>query len=164
MFIPARLKIFTAASVLMLAIGVAPAQELTSQLSLETLAAGQYSLQTAKANYVIVSRDQLKELWERARPLGSPLPEVDFSQKIVIAVFQGQTPSGSIRVSVTQVDKVGKRLGVHVRETLPGRGCPNTPDLGAPFHVVAIDRVIGKAWKRTDFEDEVVFLTCDPLP
>lgn len=163
LFIPARLKILAASSVLMLAIGVAPAQETNNQLSFETLAAGQKSLQTTKANYVIVSRDQLQELWERARPLGSPLPEIDFSQKIVIAVFQGETGSSAFRISVTRVDTVGKRLKVQVRETRPGYGCSVLPDLGEAFHVIAIDRVIGKAWKRTDFEDEVIVLTCDPL-
>lgn len=69
-----------------------------------------------------------------------PLPDVDFTQQIVIAVFQGTTPDPCHDISITKLVETKERLKVHVREKVPGNRCACVGVIGNPFHIIEAAR------------------------
>jgi hypothetical protein len=113
-------------------------------LPFETIEQGLNSGYPEAASYVVRSREDWAVLWERAHakviPV-PPLPPVDFSQQMVVGVFQGSRPSGGYRIEVTELLDTGAALEVAVRTSSPGRGCATTTAFTEPYHLVQTERL-----------------------
>ena len=98
---------------------------------------------TERRNYVIRDDIAWENLWGRIHPDESqrhpPLPEVDFTRNMVIAVFQGtRAPGYSTEVMAVVSDDPVK---VFVTETSPGETCIVPQVARYPHHIIETPRI-----------------------
>lgn len=67
-----------------------------------------------------------------------PVPFVDFSKRMVVAVFAGTKNTGGYSIEVRRVLQTPWALYVFVQETSPGAGCFVTQALTDPNHMVMV--------------------------
>jgi hypothetical protein len=119
-------------------------QELERKAEFETVTKSFASGHPDKANYVVTTREEWERLWDAAlsntypRP---PAPAVDFAQHSIIAVFQGNQPSSGYDISVTKIEKSGKKLKVHVKEVSPDLPCKVLLVITQPFQIIQTEKV-----------------------
>jgi hypothetical protein len=70
-----------------------------------------------------------------------PLPQVDFTSHMLVAVALGTRPSGGYGVKVASVTVRGEQLLVSVVETCPARGARVITSLTQPVAVVRLPRL-----------------------
>jgi hypothetical protein len=78
-------------------------------------------------------------LW-KAHAAGRPLPAVDFSREMVIAVFMGSRPTAGYAVEIVGAELRGGTLTIAYRETTPPTGAMTAQVLVAPYHLAAVPR------------------------
>ena len=110
-------------------------------LAFETIEQGDQSGIQDSAAVLEVARTQeeWQDLWSRhragRRPETEP-PPVDFDERMVVAVIDGQQPTGGHTLYVTGIEVVGERLVVRVERSVPGEACVVASVLTWPFHIV----------------------------
>lgn len=108
-----------------------------------------FSQKEHKKQYIVKREQEWQEVWDiaHANVLPKPtLPEVDFETYIVLAVFQGNFPTGGYDVSVEKI-LVEESVLVNTRETSPAVNCIVTQALTAPYQIIKIPKT----------EKEIVF-------
>lgn len=112
-------------------------------ISFTVLATGQQAAElTTQTNYRIKNAEQLEELWALIYGAHMPgLPQIDFAQNEVLAVFDGShsTDGYTIRV-VSIVDKDLQRV-VTIEHTVPAPECQLTSVLTTPFELVVLPKM-----------------------
>jgi uncharacterized membrane protein len=85
-----------------------------------------------------------RALWAAHAGPELPAPSVDFTSRIVAAVFAGERPTPGYEVEIvdSQVDGVGLSLTVKERSPLPGAIAAQI--LVSPFHIVSLPRHDGR--------------------
>jgi uncharacterized protein (DUF885 family) len=81
--------------------------------------------------------------WQRAWSVvggGRPLPDVNFSSRAVVVVYQGRKPTGGYSIELAEIRRDGTVLAVEVRERRPAFGDVTTQVITSPFVVVSIPR------------------------
>lgn len=100
-----------------------------------------------QAGYRVIEDNQrFAALWAelyRTRRPEPPMPDIDFEREIVVAVFQGQQPTGGYAVEVEAVQRIGRRAVVHVAQTAPEPDDMVTMALTSPYHLVRFARQEG---------------------
>lgn len=109
-----------------------------------------------KANYVITSKGDWKRLWKIVHSVRSPrpaLPRIDFSERMVIAVFDGEQGDSRNSISITKLIRSDDALHVFVKETAGSPLCPPGPPVTVqPYDIIQTER-IKKPSKNVFFED-----------
>jgi hypothetical protein len=82
-------------------------------------------------------------LW-RAHDGGRPVPAVDFSREMAVAVFMGSRPTGGYSVEIASASQRDGTLVVSYRELSPPRDAVTAQVLTAPFHIVAVPASAGE--------------------
>jgi len=85
------------------------------------------------------TQEQWEKFWSRHKSGVIPvpdLPEVDFTKEMVIAVVDGQEPSGGYRIEIAGIAPDLDSLTVMAKKTVPGRGCVVAAVITQPFHIV----------------------------
>lgn len=82
-------------------------------------------------------------LWQQHAG-AKPLPKVDFTKRIVVAVFLGSRPSAGYRVEVSGTRQEGKILVVQWREVRPPADSLLAQVLTSPAHLVSIPKFDGE--------------------
>ena len=96
---------------------------------------------TERANYRIRSAEELAELWGMIYGPGGPLmPQVDFSTKEVLAVFDGTHSSGGYDITVESVEDEALVRRVSILHTAPADDCVTTSAITSPFELVVVAR------------------------
>lgn len=111
-------------------------------VAFEDLARGQYAAVDEPAYLVIGNSEDFAELWHhmhQGQSAEPPLPTVDFSRRMVLAVFQGQRPSGGHSIIVEDVVRRGDHLRVTVSKTVPSENDMVTMALTSPYHLVVVN-------------------------
>jgi hypothetical protein len=91
-----------------------------------------------------VIRDQAFLDAVRARfPVPELEPAIDFSNEMVIVVFQGTQPTGGYSIRVEEVTLRNTDLTVVVRSRTPGQYCVVTLGVTAPLQVIRLPRYDG---------------------
>ena len=94
-------------------------------------------------NLVINSNAEWQGVWEKVfantneKP---PLPEVDFSRRTLIAVFQGAQPSGGYEISIERIIETESSLEVVVKAFAPGERCVVTGGVTRPLDIIEIQK------------------------
>ena len=139
----ARILLFVVSSLFVLTFN-ASAQETSRKVRFETVAKHFACGHWEKQNYVITSKDEWERVWRLAMSNTYPLPpapEIDFSKRSIIAVFQGFQPSDGYAVSVTKIVRTDDGIKVTIRESLPADSCHVLMVVTEPYHIIELDRV-----------------------
>lgn len=91
---------------------------------------------------VIKSEADFATLWKEAFSgvdMAPEQPEVDFSQKWVIAVFLGMTNKGGHEVDITGIAETGTATVVNVLHTAPGKNCMSTMSIEFPYMIIMVN-------------------------
>jgi len=131
-----------ASFVLLLASGTAYAA-VGVPVAFATLAKGAVSGVAGPAQIVVRNPVDWASLWARhTRFLTAPppLPAVDFSADMVVALYLGERPSGGYGVEITRIERTDAGLSIRYRATKPYPGAMQTQALTHPFHMVKLPR------------------------
>jgi hypothetical protein len=104
---------------------------------------------TAPARDVIRSAQKWSDFWAQVYANRTPtpaLPAVNFNEKMVVAVAQGQKSTGGYSIDVVELYRLGNDLYVVAKETKPGRNCFTTQALTQPVNAVELPRVDGNVY------------------
>ena len=112
--------------------------------AVETIASDAMSGIDMPRQAVARNDQQWAALWQQHAGLGKPAPKVDFSKRMVVAVFLGSRPSAGYRVEVSGTRQEGKTLIVTWREITPDRDSLLAQVLTSPSHLVSIPRFDGE--------------------
>ncbi|MEK6286273.1 MAG: protease complex subunit PrcB family protein [Acidobacteriota bacterium] len=110
-------------------------------------------------NYVIKTQTEWQSLWEKIfsntgeKP---PLPEIDFTRRTIVAVFQGSQPSGGYEISIQELVETESSLEVFVKAFAPGKRCIVTGKISRPFDIIEIE----KTEKQVVFHMKHKFRNC----
>ena len=126
---------------ILLGCGVNPSPTLAD---IETIDKGEYSGIMTREQLVIESQNEWEEFWSRHGSVEFPppmLPQVDFSEGMVIAVFSGEKPTGGHSIEITEVEFAEDEVTIFFEEVLPEPREPVTEALTHPFHIIQINRI-----------------------
>jgi hypothetical protein len=110
----------------------------------DRIAAGAHSGLAEKRREVVRDEAGWMRLWAQIHAgTGEipPLPVVDFSSHMLIAVATGTRPSGGFAVQVRGATARGDTLEVEVHESCPAPGAMVSLGLTQPFEVVRVPRL-----------------------
>jgi protease stability complex PrcB-like protein len=82
---------------------------------------------------------EFQTLWQRHAP-GRPVPTVDFTKNMVVAVFLGSRPSGGFAAEITGVTSEGDATIVRWTERKPGPGQMASQVMTAPAFMATVPR------------------------
>lgn len=102
-----------------------------------------YSGITSRQAFVIRDQAAWSELWQNIHATTTPappLPEVDFSQEMVLAAALGTRSSGGYDVVLGDAAEDAAGLHVEVTESSPGAGCATTQALTQPVDLARMQR------------------------
>jgi hypothetical protein len=107
-----------------------------------TLDKGSQSGVTAARQAAVRDGDEWAALWRTHAP-ARPLPAVDFSREMVVAVFLGSRPTAGFAVEIVGYRDAGGSVIVEYREAVPGRDLITAQVLTSPYHLAIIPRFAG---------------------
>lgn len=106
-------------------------------IAFTNVAQGTSSLIDEPRKVIVRSADEFQALWKSHST--APLPKVDFSKSIVVAVFAGMRPTAGYTVTITAVQRTdGGGAVVEYVESAPDKSRMVAQMLTSPFHLVSI--------------------------
>jgi hypothetical protein len=124
---------------------------LANQVSFHTVLKGHRSGVRESVQIVARSQSEWSALWKRhasTEPNPPPLPTINFSNEIVVAVFLGEKPTGGHDVEIVSMEQNNDVLLVSFVEKSPRPGGVVTQAFTQPFHIV---RVAAQSAARVNF-------------
>jgi hypothetical protein len=110
-------------------------------VSFRVLDSGSRSGIAAPQEMVATSAEEWERLWQ-AHQAGAfpqrPLPAVDFSTSLCVAIFAGERPTGGFEVKIEQVVESANGLEVTYRVSRPPAGAIVSQSLTSPFEIIAV--------------------------
>ena len=125
-----------------------PSAVSAQELPLQTVDQYSFSGLTQRRFEVITTTEDWVALWALTHaPVTQPppLPPVDFTEEMVIAVASGEQSSGGHAITITRVAVSDEALEVWVEEAQPGTGQLVSQALCQPYHFVRTPRVTAGA-------------------
>ena len=113
----------------------------TTQVSFETVEKGIYTGVKARLQIVIRDQSEWKDLWQQhasIRANQTPPPAIDFRDRIVVAVFLGDKPTGGYEIFITRAERTNDVITVLFIEKEPRPGSITTQAFTQPFHIVQL--------------------------
>jgi hypothetical protein len=92
---------------------------------------------------VIRDRAAWQELWSamwRGHSPPPPIPDIDFSQEMVVVVALGERPTGGFSIFVESASESPSGVAVRVRSVSPGSSCGTTQALTQPADIGRLPR------------------------
>lgn len=129
------------------------------ELGFTTISVGSRSGHTSQANYVVQDSQAWVDLWNQhmlfmVEPM--PLPEVDFSENMIVAVFMGEVSTGGYALRIYDIVETESSVVVKMERTEPGPTCIVPQVLTQPYHIVQI----AKTDKPVTFHVTTKILEC----
>ncbi len=116
------------------------AEDQTRVVDYTVLATGTLSAhEGGRAVELLTGADDWRRMWHEIGN-GRPAPDVNFTTQAVVAVFQGQRPTGGYAIALRGIRRDGTVLAVSVDERRPASGDVTTQVITSPFVAVAIAR------------------------
>jgi hypothetical protein len=108
-----------------------------------TIAQGDGSGISEPRRVVVRDEQAWRDLWvEHAGPGQAP-PAVDFSSRMVAAVFAGDRPTPGYTVEIAGARQDASALALVVTESRPAQGMLAAQMIVTPFHIVTLPRFDG---------------------
>lgn len=117
-------------------------QDAGTPIAFETVLRHRSSRILQKKNVVVTNPQDWQKLWKKMGFLETPIPEIDFSQRTLIAVFNGESGDANNLVEITRVEKIGKAYQVFARENHTHPTCPPPPPVtSTSFHLIVVEKI-----------------------
>lgn len=113
------------------------------RLEFHTVEEGSYSGLTVSAYYVVNDVDEWARVWSpfiQVHDPQKPMPEIDFSETTIIAVFMGLCPTTGYGIAVKEIIDTGLSIVVRVEKAYP-KGCVVGEMLTFPYHIVKVEKI-----------------------
>ncbi len=110
---------------------------------LVTIARGDGSRIVEPRRTVVRTDVEWRALWAAHAGPSQPAPGVDFSSRMVAAVFAGERPTPGYDVEIVGARREGSALAIAVESRRPDRGLIAPQIVTTPFHVVSLPRYDG---------------------
>jgi len=91
--------------------------------------------------FIIRTQHDLEQFWTKHAAIFFPqpaLPDIDFTQDMLLAVVDGVEPSGGYALTIEALDSSEDTVIVQVRKKIPGTDAIVTDALTAPYHIVTL--------------------------
>lgn len=136
------------------------------QLTWEVLARGSQAIGFEDPAFRLVeSEDELLQLWNQAwgsRLELPPVPDVDFQRETILAVFQGEQPTGGFGIEVSDVVVEGNDVFIDMQFVEPAPDAIVTQQLTSPWVMLRVLRGgVEVAWFRNPATGELLGVTRD---
>ncbi|OGW36405.1 MAG: hypothetical protein A2X58_06635 [Nitrospirae bacterium GWC2_56_14] len=98
--------------------------------------------------YVVRTPTEWSDFWSAVKASyypEPPLPPVNFSEKVVIAVVDSVQPTGGYSITITHLLKSATGVEVHAVHQSPGPDCAVTQAIEQPGHIVSTPVFSGEA-------------------
>ena len=119
----------------------APGEDRTNVVEFSVLATGALSRhEGGRTVELIVNENDWRRAWAIIGGGGRPQPEINFSSRACVVVYQGQRPTGGYSIEIDEIRRDGTVLAVNVRERRPAFGDVTTQVITSPFVAVSIPR------------------------
>lgn len=112
---------------------------LDQDLAFKTISKENYSGHSDRKGYVIKDSFGWSNLWGVVHSTRSPkpeLPETNFNDEMIIAVFQGGQSTGGYGIEITKITEKEKSIEVFVNEKSPSQGSIVSHSFTQPYHIV----------------------------
>ena len=106
------------------------------EVEFKTLAEGVYCKNNPQAEYVIKTAGDYVTFKSKTEIDAPSSSEIDFSEEMVIALFQGMKNTGGYDIKVTSIKETKDSLDVYVKETCPSADSFVTQVFTSPYHLV----------------------------
>ena len=129
------------------------------RLDFTIIESGSHSGHSSLRYYVIQDAQTWADLWgEHVQFIVEPppVPEVDFSENMVVAVFMGEASTGGYAIRICDIVDTGSFIVVKVEKTEPGPRCIVPMVLTQPYHIVQM----AKTDKPVTFDITTRILEC----
>lgn len=133
----------------------------TEPVRWKEVASGAYCGYHEEKRMLILDQIAWQALWEQVGSNQIPppaLPEVNFDEKALVALFMGDRGSGGYGQSIKKMEMENGRLVVRLIHGSPGKNCISTMAIVQPYTIVAIDK---KYAKDPSFAIEKVVRDCN---
>jgi len=113
----------------------------TKQVSLQTIDKGFHSGVRESLQIAIWKQADWKDLWQRHtsnKPKQPALPEINFGEEMVVAVFLGDRPTGGYEVEIISAEQSESVLTVSFGEKGPRPGAMTIQAFTQPYHIVRV--------------------------
>jgi hypothetical protein len=111
----------------------------TTPPAVRSIERGQTSWMDSPRQAVARTPQEWAGLWQSHAP-DRPLPAVDFSKDMVVAIFLGSRPSAGYSVEITGVKEVNGAVVVQYHETAPRADAVTAQVITDPFHIAVIPK------------------------
>lgn len=111
-----------------------------NSIDFSTLKEGYQNEIKTKQERVITTSEEWADLWTEMFPTEMIASAIDFEEKMIIAVFQGEKNTGGYSIEITEIIEKDNSLKVYIKETVPGENCILTQALTSPYHIVELDK------------------------
>ncbi|NYT00930.1 MAG: protease complex subunit PrcB family protein [Methanocellales archaeon] len=119
------------------------------EITFENISKGSYSGHNERGDYVIKNSSELDNLWGKMQSRGTTtpisaiidLPDVNFNDEMVVAVFQGTQSTGGYAIEIIKIVEKENSVEVFVKETSPSPDSLVTQAFTQPHHIVKTKRV-----------------------
>jgi hypothetical protein len=118
----------------------AGSQEIPFSTILEGSSASQYTQREGRVIMSITDWQALQTQLQRDIDLRPGLPNVDFSQTLIIAEFAGAKPSGGYTIKVSRIVQTEQAVVVYVTEAPPAGGQAGIAQIVYPYQIVSLPR------------------------
>ena len=92
---------------------------------------------------VITSAEEFANIWKENFSLTVPnpaIPEIDFSKKMVIAIWMGEKNRGGFDVDIQSINIEDEFMVIVIKHIQPGKTCISTMSIEQPFLFALIDK------------------------
>jgi parallel beta-helix repeat protein len=113
-------------------------------IEFQTISIGWWSGYVDPAYFVIENQSLWETVWSQTfsdHTPKPPLPEIDFSNTTVIAVFMGEFGTSGYEIEIQEIADMPKCVVVDLEKTYPGYGCILYQVMTQPYHIVKIPKV-----------------------
>lgn len=114
-----------------------------TEISFTEINKASYSGLEQAENLYIDNASDWAEFWSRAYSTQTPkpdLPEVDFSNTVILAACMGSRNSGGYGIEISNTKMEGETVYVDVVNISPGINCMNTMAITYPYHVIQLEK------------------------
>jgi len=119
-----------------------------------TIAKGDGSAMVDPSRTIVRDPSDWRALWAAHAGPDVPPPDVDFTTRMVAAVFAGERPTPGYEIEVVGPRRSGSALVVVVNEIHPSPGMLAAQVIVTPFHIVTLPR----------YDGDVRFIDADAVP